>query len=73
MKGTTMGRFVAAAAPKDWKDAFVRVLKTFVSGGLSGATMASFTSVSALQGVVFAGGTAVFSFAQNAILKWANN
>lgn len=66
-------QWVANAAPSSWKDAGIRILKTFVSGGLSGATVASLTSVSAIQGVVFAGGTAVFSFLQNALLKWANS
>ena len=58
------------AQPDDWKDVFVRVLKTFVSGALSGTTLANFTSVKASEAALFAGVTAVYSLAQNAILKW---
>lgn len=65
--------WVRNAAPSSWKDVAVRVLKTFVSGAVSGATVASFTSVSGLQAVLFAGGTAVFGFVQNWLLKWANS
>ena len=65
--------WVRSAAPTSVKDIFIRVLKTFVSGALSGATVASFTSVTGLQAVAFAGGTAVFSYLQNQLLKWANN
>jgi len=65
--------FLATAAPEDWKDFGMRVLKTFVSGAVSGATVASVTSVSGLQGVLFAGGTAAFSIVQNTVLRWANS
>jgi len=65
--------FLAAAAPSNWKDAGIRVLKTFISGALSGATVANFTSVSGVEAVLFAGGTAAFSFVQNWVLKWANS
>jgi len=64
---------LAKAAPNSWADAGIRVVKTFVSGAASGATVASFTSASGLEGMLFAGGTAAFSLVLNTILKWANS
>jgi hypothetical protein len=65
------GRFRAAARkaapPTSWKDLLIRVVKHFVSGALSGATVAGFTSVTGIQAAVFAGGTAAFGFVQGAI------
>lgn len=65
--------WVNRAAPADAKDIAVRILKTFISGALSGATVASFSSVEGVHAAAFAGGTAVFSFVQNALLKFANS
>ena len=65
--------FMATAAPTSAKDFVVRVVKAFVAGALSGTTIASFSDVSQVEGLIFAGGTAAYSVVLNTVLKWANS
>lgn len=67
-----MATTMSMAAPSGAKDFVIRVVKAFVAGALSGTTVASFTTIDQIEGLVFAGGTAAYSVVLNAILNWAN-
>lgn len=68
-----MATTLSIAAPSGAKDFIMRVVKAFVAGALSGTTIASFTTLDQIEGLLFAGGTAAYSIVLNAILSWANN
>jgi hypothetical protein len=68
-----MATAMQVAVPSGAKDFGVRVVKAFVAGALSGTTIASFSDLSQVEGLMFAGGTAAYSVVLNAILKWANS
>lgn len=68
-----MATALSVATPSGAKDFTIRVVKAFVAGALSGTTIASFTTIDQIEGLIFAGGTAAYSIVLNAILKWANS
>jgi hypothetical protein len=60
------------AVPKGAKDFAVRVIKAFIAAALSGTTVATFTEISGIQAMLFAGAAAAYSVVLNAILKWTS-